>query len=152
MAWQSTSSGTGADNSKMMSPVATWNGSSRKVRLIATALTAGAAIFAISAGISAAWEIVGLPKIATQAHVSEQITLQIAPIVRNLSDLKDQLFLASREAAAAHRSQVDREIFDWQIKRPDVRDATLQHMIDDRVRMLSLERDNIDHKLETMHP
>ena len=59
---------------------------------------------------------------------------------------------SAHEAAAAHRSQVDREIFDWQIKRPDVRDATLQHMIDDRVRMLSLERDNIDHKLETMHP
>lgn len=111
--------------------------------------TFGAALATLAGAVTAvpaAWDTVGLPRFAREAYVDEKI----APIRRDVGDIKQQGVEQKIETKEIRRAIVDKKRFDIDliIKQNDQLPVILRAQLEQQMRELDIDLRDIDLELQ----
>lgn len=133
-----------------MSPAERWRGLSPQAKFWAGFIASLLTIF--SAGLTAAatapvvWRTLGLPAIATEAHVEARL----APLRADVTALRGDIIDTATETAELRRSQIESELFRWQTEVTRAADPSLRGMINGRISDLTAEKTTVARKIEQL--
>lgn len=111
----------------------------RKAKALSIVMSTIAAVFAAIVSAPAAWRAAGLPVLASEA----QVEAKIAPVMRAVGEV-------TRDTAELRREMLDREMFEWSVKLPDIHDPTVRALIERRLSTVDGQRRAVGERLRDL--